>query len=868
MRVALAALCLVIVVSGSSAPVASAATCPNPREPNADFLCPRGPPYLIPGLTDIAGWDDRSHFRNILYGDILGGGTDEMVARGVGGIEVYRFLPATRQWSQIAVPPILPDREGWDSPLYFNTMDLGDIDGNGKDELVIRGKQGVVVFRFDPGSSPLSGQWRQITTSGPFPDSGWREPKYYTTIGLTPVGRAGEKRTMQLAARGQKGYGLWRWTGDGWSPLKGITALSDEAGFDEERYYSTISAWDGERLLARGPKGMLVFRYLPKENDWRQESAAGPCAVTAGVEGFPCDGDTIQLAHGVRGARDDPVVLARDARNGYGLQLARFELSTQTWYSTGLDRNPWHEAKYDKPEYRETIQAADVDGDGRDEVLGRADGGLAVFKLEFFDVGLPRWGNVQSFGRPNLADDPWGERPYYETITTARLRPDSRSRSLVARGPTGVRTWHWKDSTSGFGRPRPYGDFPEIEPRLLERMSDFLGIGRGTVRDVYTQRTRDPTADRLAGLQDTLAATCARLESGSPPEYERCQAPASVGGVSDTDWKEAANTIVAELYWARQVVDHFDKLNQIQTELFIDENNQFPSIVADLRIGTARDDARVEIDVMGLISTIAELVIGAEIPYVSKPVAAIGAAISIAAALTPQATGESPSNLEVSAADLQRTIAKLQQEIRDSITRQRRYVMGDPGLLGTVGRLVAGEVWELDRQAALSAGREGYTRTIYHALLPALWDRWEVERCVRNPPSKSCYAPESGPLLDWWRRPNQANRSVNFRGLVPKQTPCERNPFLDFSDQRTCTFKSLEDAGYRDTIKTLLTPIPASCRYDPDAGTSWQYGCPIGARAENLISPPERSPWQRFRARSCDYLKPGSVTQACHLAQE
>ena len=56
---------------------------------------------------------------------------------------------------------------------------------------------------------------------------------------------------------------------------------------------------------------MLVFRYLPKENDWRQESSAGPCAVTAGVEGFPCDSDTIQLAHGVRGARDDPVVLAR-----------------------------------------------------------------------------------------------------------------------------------------------------------------------------------------------------------------------------------------------------------------------------------------------------------------------------------------------------------------------------------------------------------------------------------------------------------------------------------------------------------------------------------------------------------------------------
>jgi hypothetical protein len=38
-------------------------------------------------------------------------------------------------------------------------------------------------------------------------------------------------------------------------------------------------------------------------------------------------------------------------------------------------RNPWWSEDFDKPEYRETIQAADIDGDGYDDVLGRTERG-------------------------------------------------------------------------------------------------------------------------------------------------------------------------------------------------------------------------------------------------------------------------------------------------------------------------------------------------------------------------------------------------------------------------------------------------------------------------------------------------------------
>jgi hypothetical protein len=44
----------------SSSPDALAQTCPN-TDFNLDYNCPPGPTYLIPGLTDLLGWNQASH---------------------------------------------------------------------------------------------------------------------------------------------------------------------------------------------------------------------------------------------------------------------------------------------------------------------------------------------------------------------------------------------------------------------------------------------------------------------------------------------------------------------------------------------------------------------------------------------------------------------------------------------------------------------------------------------------------------------------------------------------------------------------------------------------------------------------------------
>lgn len=43
--------------------------------------------------------------------------------------------------------------------------------------------------------------------------------------------------------------------------------------------------------------------------------------------------------------------------------------------------------------------------------------------------------------------------------------------------------------------------------------------------------------------------------------------------------------------------------------------------------------------------------------------------------------------------------------------------------------MVGSQIWTLDRQAALSAGRQGFAVWLYEQFLPAVWERWLVHNC-------------------------------------------------------------------------------------------------------------------------------------------
>ena len=177
---------------------------------------PGRPELSGPGIAGHDGLGSAVPLQEIVYGDINGDGADEMVARGVAGTEVFRYISTLGQWSQMAVPAILPDSRGWDAPDRYRTLALGDIGGDDRDraELVVRSDKGMIVYRFN--STPTNadgGRWEQVTHSGPFAGATWDKSEYYSTIRLMPIGSAAGKNTMQLVGRGPDGLHVFRFDG-------------------------------------------------------------------------------------------------------------------------------------------------------------------------------------------------------------------------------------------------------------------------------------------------------------------------------------------------------------------------------------------------------------------------------------------------------------------------------------------------------------------------------------------------------------------------------------------------------------------------------------------------------------------------------
>jgi hypothetical protein len=272
-----------------------------------------------------------------------------------------------------------------------------------------------------------------------------------------------------------------------------------------------------------------------------------------------------------------------------------------------------------------------------------------------------------------------------------------------------------------------------------------------------------------------------------------------------------------------------------------------PALARYRRAASQAEHVEAEVDYFGPWIAVTNLL--GLIPEAGDVFELVGSALEITAAATETATGEKPRVFQHTFAQVLNKVTSLQQEARDAITRHRRFATGDYGLLNTVGGLVASQTWTLDRQAAVSLGRRAFTRWVYESFLPVLWDRWSVSRCTDQTGSKrQCIPPRNTRLVrtepgaQWRGKP-----TINFDGLVPKQSPC----IIPY-----CKWVSLEDSGYRDVVNTLVGPVTDRCRYDAPTGRAWQYGtCTLGIPAAEILK--FNAPWNGADHHQCDYFARG-----------
>jgi hypothetical protein len=382
--------------------------------------------------------------------DINGDGLADVCAISGAGIEC-RFSSGNGFRQALAV---LPDGAPLDSPSVFSTLRTGDVTGDGRSDVCVRTTAGVVCW-----SGAEHGLDQRIT-GPPLSDAdGWSEPRYFSAVRLADVDGDGR---IDLCARGADGLRCYPSTGSAFGPARLLSALSDEAGFDDVNRYGTLRLGDVDGdgradVCARDAAGMSCWRSEGTGfservlgpawtddagwHDWHRWSTIRLADVDGDGRADLCarESDAFRC-HLSNGTSFDRVVLGPALPDDEWLRRDRFgslrlgdvdgdrradlcarnASGIQCWLfgGNGFDhivQGPalTDEQGWTRPEQYRTLRLADVDGDRRADLCGRSAYGLHCFPSQggafAHEIPGPVWSDQAG----------WSAAERYHTIRVA-----------------------------------------------------------------------------------------------------------------------------------------------------------------------------------------------------------------------------------------------------------------------------------------------------------------------------------------------------------------------------------------------------------------------------------------------------------------
>ena len=132
------------------------------------------PPPQGAGDTPPTDWTLPQYYTTIRTARLDDTQRRALIARSAAGIVVYRFAPGSG-WTQVTQSGPMADGDCFSNgncwngdPSYYTTIRLGDIDGDGTDELIGRGGDGVRVYCWagqDWTSSPHRATWTRTAST-------------------------------------------------------------------------------------------------------------------------------------------------------------------------------------------------------------------------------------------------------------------------------------------------------------------------------------------------------------------------------------------------------------------------------------------------------------------------------------------------------------------------------------------------------------------------------------------------------------------------------------------------------------------------------------------------------------------------------
>ena len=227
-----------------------------------------GDPIIGPPLADDSGWGVPWHYGTIRMGDVTGDGRADVCARRNAGFACW---PSQGDGFGDRIDgPQWSNADGWDQVQYWSTIELVDLDGDGRADVCARGPGGIVCHESTGDGFGDEFQGPELSDS-----AGWNDYSNYSTIRFADIDGDGQ---MDLCARSKEGIRCWLWDGSQFGePIE--AGMADDTGWHRERFFRTLRfadvTGDGrDDLCARASAGVVCW---PSEGDgFADELELGP----------------------------------------------------------------------------------------------------------------------------------------------------------------------------------------------------------------------------------------------------------------------------------------------------------------------------------------------------------------------------------------------------------------------------------------------------------------------------------------------------------------------------------------------------------------------------------------------------------------
>jgi MYXO-CTERM domain-containing protein len=204
-----------------------------------------GSELVGPALSDANGWGEPRYYATIRMADVDGDGDADLCARHSQGFSCWKS-DGESLGTEI-VGPTLSDASGWGAAKYWSTIRMGDVDGDGSADVCARAAAGFHCWLSDGAGFPTEIAMDELSDA-----KGWDDPIYYTTLRLADMTGDGK---ADICARGSAGVSCWPSNGAGFdAPIAG-PEWSNASGWGDTKYYSTLQIASSPAAPSTGGAG-------------------------------------------------------------------------------------------------------------------------------------------------------------------------------------------------------------------------------------------------------------------------------------------------------------------------------------------------------------------------------------------------------------------------------------------------------------------------------------------------------------------------------------------------------------------------------------------------------------------------------------